>query len=114
MGVVSSSEKEIIDRFLAGSDLGFEELVARYEKKIYSLCLGLSQSEAVSEAILTEVFCAALDELPRLARSGASLSSWLYQTAIELAAEREAVSHAELDTARLPNMYQVLAAAVEQ
>ncbi|MFN8388965.1 MAG: hypothetical protein U0136_01595 [Bdellovibrionota bacterium] len=113
MGVGNSSEKEILGRFLTGSEVGFEELVTRYESKIYSLCLNLTRNEADSEAVLSDVFCKALDELHTVCESNISLSNYLYRTTIELASEKDAVAHPELESSSHSRMMQVVSAALE-
>lgn len=108
MGAVSSSDVELLARFDSGFDVGFEELVVRYEHKLYSLCLNLTRSEMEAEAILSEVFCAALDELPRLIEDRASISTWMYRMVVERAGEREQTRLPELDIRFSPTHIEVL------
>ncbi len=97
MGVVSSSEDELLSRFQSGFEFGFEELVSRFEGKLYNLCLGLTQCETQSEAVLSDVFCRALDEVQSVVESNMSITNWIFRAAVDEAAERERVRHPELE-----------------
>jgi RNA polymerase sigma-70 factor (ECF subfamily) len=114
MSVVSSSEKETLERLANGSEVGFEELVIQFERKIYSLCLSLLQNSAEAEFVLSEVFCRAFDELPEATENGIAPVIWLYRTAIEVAAERELLRHPEFDSSAGARMLEILSSAVEQ
>ena len=112
MSVVNSPDKEIINRFLTGSEVGFEELVSCYEKKIYSLCLSLTHNESDSEAVLSDVFCRALDEIGSVASQNISIANWLYRATVENAAAREQLR--EPSDATKSAMEQILSSAVAQ
>ena len=108
MGGITSSDKELLERFQSGFDLGFEELVERYEHKLYSLCLSLTRSEVEAEAVLSQVFCSALDQLPQVIDDCKPVGSWLVRLTVECAAEREQSKLPDIDVKFSPTHIQIL------
>jgi RNA polymerase sigma factor (sigma-70 family) len=99
MGIGSSSGKDSkLDNcsVVGGSDLGFEELVSRYGREVYSLCLNLTQSPAESEQVVQEVFSHAFNEISVGASRVSCITQSIYRLAIEHVGEREKVKHPEL------------------
>lgn len=89
MGVDSSSEKENAVRFESGLDSGFEELVARLEGKLYSLCLNLTHNDTETEEVMGRVYGRAIDEAQQLVEKNVSMVNWIFRSAIDEAAEQE-------------------------
>ena len=99
MGIGSSSGKDSTVAEIAvaqGSDIGFEELVSRYGREVYSLCLNLTQSPDESEQVVKEVFSHTLTEIADGANRVNCITQSIYRLAIEHVAEREKVRHPEL------------------
>jgi len=89
MGVNGTSDKEMAVRFEAGLDSGFEELVARLEGKLYSLCLNLTQNDSETEDVMSRVYNKALDEAQTLVEKNVSIVNWIFRSAVDEAAEME-------------------------
>ncbi len=87
MDVVCSSDRDLLETFVAGSAIGFEELVSRYETKVFALCNSLARTPIEAEEILADVFCEAYSVLPALDKDS-SIALWLFRRTIELAVER--------------------------
>ena len=97
MGVVSSSENELLACFESGFEIGFEELLTRFETKLYSLCLGLTRNSAEAEAVLSTVFCRAFDQIDKLDKDEETITQWLFRAAIDESAELELKAHPEIE-----------------
>jgi len=65
----------------AGSYAAFEELVSRYEKKIYRLGLNLTGNPEDAEDVLQEAFLKAFEHLPEF-RADSRFYTWLVRIAI--------------------------------
>jgi RNA polymerase sigma-70 factor (ECF subfamily) len=73
----------LIQRFRAGEETAFEQLVERYYQRIDRLAQQLVRHPMVAEDITQEVFLRAYRALPRF-RGEASLYSWLYRITVNL------------------------------
>jgi RNA polymerase sigma-70 factor (ECF subfamily) len=65
----------------AGNHAAFEELVSRYEKKIYRLGLNLTGNPEDAEDVLQEAFLKAFEHLPEF-RADSRFYTWLVRIAI--------------------------------
>ena len=73
----------LIQRFLAGEEVAFEQLVERYYQRIDRLAQQVVRHPMVAEDITQEVFLRAYRALARF-RGEASFYSWLYRITINL------------------------------
>jgi RNA polymerase sigma-70 factor (ECF subfamily) len=88
----TSAQEAIIDtalvqRFNAGDDAAFIEIMERYRAKIFTVTLGLLRNHADAEEITQDTFIRAHRGLARF-RGDSSLATWLYRIAVNLARNR--------------------------
>lgn len=70
----------LVARARDGDIRAFEQLVRRYQRRIYQLALRMTASSADAEDVTQEVFVTAWRRLPEL-REDAAVVGWLYRTA---------------------------------
>ena len=78
---VAKDESTLVSEAKAGSYEAFEELVSRYEKKIYRLGMNITGSREDAEEVLQETFLKAFEHLPDF-REDARFYTWLVRIAI--------------------------------
>jgi RNA polymerase sigma-70 factor (ECF subfamily) len=71
-------DQDLIDRIRAGDYGAFEELVSRFERKVYALALKLTGNQADAEEIAQDVFLTIYQKLDTF-RGESQLSSWIYR-----------------------------------
>ncbi|MGE5186408.1 MAG: sigma-70 family RNA polymerase sigma factor [Acidobacteriota bacterium] len=76
----SSDERALIAAAQAGERAAIDELLARYEERIYRFGLRMCGDEDSAREVLQETMLAAFKNLPGF-RGQAALSTWLYQIA---------------------------------
>ncbi|MFP3940877.1 MAG: RNA polymerase sigma factor [Thermoanaerobaculia bacterium] len=74
------TDAELVERALEGSEDAFTELVARYERPVFTLVLRMVRDRPVAEELAQEAFLKAFDRLASYDRSR-KLSSWLFKIA---------------------------------
>lgn len=94
MSAVGSSDRISLEKFLAGSEAGFEELVVRYESSVFALCLFMTRSQDEAEELLSAVFCDAYRQWP-LQEGEFSVALWLYRRVIEGATQPRCFEQSE-------------------
>jgi RNA polymerase sigma-70 factor (ECF subfamily) len=77
-------DEALAARAAAGEEAAFEELVCRYQARVYRLACRLTADEADAKDVLQETFLAAYRGLPSF-RGGSRFSSWLYRIATNAA-----------------------------
>ncbi len=77
----------LVQRFNAGDDAAFVEIMERYRAKIFTVTLGLLRNHADAEEITQDTFIRAHRGLARF-RGDSSLATWLYRIAVNLARNR--------------------------
>jgi RNA polymerase sigma-70 factor (ECF subfamily) len=80
-------DRELVRRVNAGDEAAFNEIVERYRTKIFGLTLGLLHNQGDAEEITQDTFIRAYRGLARF-RGDASLATWLYRIAMNLARNR--------------------------
>jgi RNA polymerase sigma-70 factor (ECF subfamily) len=75
-----TSDDRLIARLRGGDDDAFDELVARYQDKVYGLALRLSGNPSDAEEILQDTFLQVYRKLDQF-RAEARFSTWLYRVA---------------------------------
>lgn len=78
---LAKDDSILVTEAKAGSYAAFEELVNRYEKKIYRLGLNLTGNPEDAEDVLQEAFLKAFEHLPEF-RADARFYTWLVRIAI--------------------------------
>lgn len=80
-------DAELVRRFNAGDDTAFIEIMERYQRKIFTIVLGLLRNRADAEEITQDTFIRAHRGLGRF-RGDSSLATWLHRIAVNLARNR--------------------------
>jgi len=78
--VQRSDDLDSINRFKAGDTSAFEEIVLRYQDKVYNLCRHMLGNADDAEDAAQDVFLKAYQALPKF-QPDASLYTWLYRIA---------------------------------
>ena len=79
----STDEKELVERFQNGEQEVFNELVIKYQGKIYNLVYKYVSNSETAKDLSQEIFIKAFRALPHFKRQSA-FYSWLYRIAINL------------------------------
>jgi len=77
----NSDELSIIDRFKKGEESAFEELVLKYQDRIYNLCRHMLGNTSDAEDAAQDTFIKAYQKLKDF-KPEASLYTWLYRIAV--------------------------------
>ena len=78
-----TDEKELVERFQNGEQEAFNELVIRYQGKIYNLVYKYVSNSETAKDLSQEIFIKAYRALPHFKRQSA-FYSWLYRIAVNL------------------------------
>ncbi len=78
-----TDEKELVERFQNGEQEAFNELVIRYQGKIYNLVYKYVSNSETAKDLSQEIFIKAYRALPNFKRQSA-FYSWLYRIAVNL------------------------------
>lgn len=76
----SKTEKELINEFRNGDERGFNELVQRYQERIYRICRRIVGTHEEADDLVQETFIRAYKGL-RTFRDDASFFTWIYRIA---------------------------------
>jgi RNA polymerase sigma-70 factor (ECF subfamily) len=80
-------DTELVQRFVAGDEEAFVEIMRRYQAKIFAVAHSLLHNHADAEEITQDTFVRAHRNLPRF-RGDSSLATWLHRIAVNLARNR--------------------------
>ncbi|MTI58518.1 MAG: sigma-70 family RNA polymerase sigma factor [Firmicutes bacterium] len=80
MKVVEISDKELIKRFRNNDESAFEELVLRYQKKVYNTVLRMLSNLDDASDITQEIFIKVYQNLEKF-KGQSSFSTWLFSIA---------------------------------
>lgn len=83
----AARDAQLVERFRAGDEGAFVEIMSRYRDKIYAIVLGLLRNHADAEEIAQDTFIRAHRGLARF-RGDSSLATWLHRIAVNLARNR--------------------------
>jgi RNA polymerase sigma-70 factor, ECF subfamily len=78
------SDIALINRFREGCELSFEELVRRYETKVYNLAMRLTRNSEDAEEVLQDVFVTIYRKIDGF-EGKAKFSSWMYRITVNAA-----------------------------
>ena len=78
-----TDERELVERFQNGEQEAFNELVIRYQGKIYNLVYKYVSNSETAKDLSQEIFIKAFRALPNFKRQSA-FYSWLYRIAVNL------------------------------
>lgn len=82
-----SGETQLLESARAGSLAAFEELVLRYEKKIYNYCYRMTNNEQDAEDLTQEVFIKVYKNLKSF-KGNSHFSTWVYRIAHNICIDR--------------------------
>jgi RNA polymerase sigma-70 factor (ECF subfamily) len=82
--VAAEGDEALAARAAAGEEPAFEELVSRYQARVYRLACRLTADEGDAKDVLQETFLAAYRGLPAF-RADSRFSTWLYRIATNAA-----------------------------
>jgi len=80
-------DMQLVQRFNAGDEAAFVQVMSRYQSKIFSTVLNLLHNRADAEEIVQDTFIRAHRGLAKF-RGDSSLATWLYRIAVNLARNR--------------------------
>ena len=83
----AAHDAKLVQRFNAGDETAFVEIMERYQSKIFSIALGLLRNRADAEEIAQDTFIRAHRGLVRF-RGDSSLATWLHRIAVNLSRNR--------------------------
>lgn len=79
-----AGERDLVARLQKGDEAAFEELLKRYELKVFNLTRGLMRSDDDAQDALQETFLSVFRNIGRF-KGGSSLSTWIYRIAVNAA-----------------------------
>ena len=77
----NSDDRTLVDRFKSGDQAAIEQLVLKYQDKIYNLCRYMLQDPSNAEDAAQDTFIKAYRNLKKFTPD-ASFSTWLYRIAV--------------------------------
>ena len=83
MSNVPEEESELIERSKSGNDEAYAELVRRYRRRIFFVCLHITHQKDLAEDLTQETFIQAFRGLNGF-KSQARFYTWLYRIAVNL------------------------------
>ena len=78
------ADEALVERARAKDEAAFEELVNRYENKLYRLAMRFVRNETDAQEILQDAFLSAWRNLPRF-EGRAQFGSWMYRVTVNAA-----------------------------
>ncbi len=84
---IADDDRILVNRFKAGDEDAFSEIMNRYKDKIHSICYGYMLNHGDSEELTQDVFVKAYRGLNDF-RGDCSLSTWLHRIAMNLSLNR--------------------------
>jgi RNA polymerase sigma-70 factor, ECF subfamily len=78
------SDVTLVEQFKNGSELAFEELIARYETKVYNLAVRFTRNPEDAEEVLQDVFTTIYRKIDGF-QGKSAFSSWMYRIIVNAA-----------------------------
>lgn len=75
------ADQAVVERYLAGDMVAFDELMSTYERQIYRLCFRFVRNQDDALDLTQEVFIKAFEHLPSF-RGDARVKTWLYRVTV--------------------------------
>ncbi len=92
-----ADDVDIVKRFIDGSVSAFEELVRKYQDKIYNLCCYMLHDSDTAQDAAQEAFLKAYGRLKDF-RGECAFYSWLYRIAVNTCFDEKRKSHEVTDS----------------
>ena len=74
-------DRDLVDRYLAGDMLAFDELMTRHERQVFRLCFRFVKNREDALDLTQEVFIKAFENLSAF-RGDARFKTWLYRVTV--------------------------------
>lgn len=84
MGDKKVSDSELVEQFKNGSIDAFEELVSRYEAKVFNLAMRFTRNQEDAEEVLQDVFTTLYKKVAGF-QGKSAFSSWIYRIIVNAA-----------------------------
>lgn len=101
-----SEDAELVGRAKSGDQAAFEELVCRYERRVYTLARRITGNDHDAEDVTQQTFLSALEHLANF-RQEARFSTWLMRiathAALKIIRKRKGLPTVSLDEATDPD-----------
>jgi len=81
MGSDVEDERQLVERAQAGDQDAFQELVVRYQRKVYSICYGMLKNQQDSMDVSQDVFIKVFRYLEKFNHES-SFYTWLYRITV--------------------------------
>ena len=75
------NDRELVQRYLAGDVLAFDELMTRHERSVYRLCFRFVKKRDDAMDLTQDVFIKAFENLAAF-RGDARFKTWIYRVAV--------------------------------
>ncbi len=75
------NDRELVQRYLAGDVLAFDELMTRHERSVYRLCFRFVKNRDDAMDLTQDVFIKAFENLTAF-RGDARFKTWIYRVAV--------------------------------
>ena len=82
--MTSRSDQELVEDFQKGNESSFNELVLRYQERIYWVARRFVQDHDNADDVVQDVFCRAYEGLGKF-RGESGIYTWLYRITVNLA-----------------------------
>lgn len=82
--MTSRSDQELVEDFQRGNESSFNELILRYQERIYWVARRFVQDHDSADDIVQDVFCRVYKGLGKF-RGESSIYTWLYRITVNLA-----------------------------
>ena len=79
-----TSDRQLVARLKAGDESAFEEVLKRYEVKVYNLTRGMLRHDDDAQDALQDTFLSVFKNIGRF-KGDSSLSTWIYRIAVNSA-----------------------------
>ena len=86
--MVEASDWELVQKCQAGDMSAFEELVSRYQQKVFMVILGLLRNREDALEVAQETFFRAYRKIKSF-QGGSSFYTWLYRIAVNIAIDAQ-------------------------
>jgi RNA polymerase sigma-70 factor (ECF subfamily) len=80
-GEAAASDHALVARLKAGDETAFEEVLKRYELKVFNLTRGMLRHDEDAQDALQETFLSVFKNIGRF-KGDSSLSTWIYRIAV--------------------------------
>lgn len=84
MKKVEITDVELVEKFRAGSIEAFEEIVERYEAKVFQLAMRFTRNQQDAEEVMQDVFTTIYKKIDGF-QGKSAFSSWLYRIVVNAA-----------------------------